>query len=95
MPCFGGSSSIQAAQVNNTWYGRAGMEAGKLGGEQVETAEGEVGKMNIDTLRTLQGDTQSWKEVEVEVAEVGNIHSGRGSIRGRHEKVVARIVQEA
>lgn len=69
------------------------MEAGKLDEGQVGTAEGEVGRVNIDTLRTLQGDTQSWKELGV--AGVGNIHSARGNIRGRREEAVARVVQEA
>lgn len=87
MPCFAGSGNIQVAQVNNTWYGQVGREAGRQVEGQVGTTQ-EEGKMGIGTLRNCQsGKTQSRK-----VVGVRNIHSGPGSIHEWYEKVVVRPV---
>ena len=94
MPCFVGSGNIPAAQVNSTWWGRAGMEVAKRVEGQVGTTQGEAGRMNIGIPRSPQGGrTQNWEVVVA--AEVRNTHSGPASIRERHEWAVARIAQAA
>jgi len=69
------------------------MEVVKSVEGQAGTTEAEVGRMDIGTLRTLQGGkAQSWEEL---VVGVRNTHSGLGSIHERCEEATARIVGAA
>ena len=93
MPYFVGSGSIRAAQVNNAWWDRVGMEVAKRVGGQADTTQAEAGRIDIGTHRTHQGGrSQSRDEV---VVEARNMHFGPVSIHERHEGAVARIAQAA